>query len=153
MGNPPSSHWVVLSVSINKAEFESRSMVTNTVDLTFNHFTSSLSTQQMWQGEQARKDEGRPMVWETHKVCKEASHSWFASLYLPSPLTTNIENTLGHAATSTSLACKNEPEVGLRRFDSVHTSSASLASENEQKVCLYGILTQYQHYLLISKMC
>ena len=46
------------------------------------------------------------MVWETREVRKEVSHSWFASLYLPSLLTTNIENTLGHAAASTSLACK-----------------------------------------------
>jgi hypothetical protein len=56
-----------------------------------------------------RKDKGRPMVWETREVRKEVSHSWFASPYLPSLLITNIENTLGHAA-STSLACKNKPE-------------------------------------------
>jgi len=29
-----------------------------------------------------REREGRPMVWETRKVCEEVSHNRFASLYL-----------------------------------------------------------------------
>ena len=61
------------------------------------------------------------MVWETRKVRKEVSHSRFASLYLPSLLTTDIEKTLGHAASSTSLACKSEPEVGLCRISTPFT--------------------------------
>ena len=42
------------------------------------------------------------MVWETREVREEMNHNWFDSLYLPSPLPTNIENMLGHTPMSPS---------------------------------------------------
>ena len=36
------------------------------------------------------------MVWETRKVCDEASHNQFVCPHLPSLVSTNIENMLGH---------------------------------------------------------
>ena len=53
---------------------------------------------------------------------------------LPSLLTTNIENTLGHTAASTSLAGKSELEVDLWRFDSIRTTSTSLVCKSEPEV-------------------
>jgi hypothetical protein len=47
-----------------------------------------------------RKYEGRPMVWETREVREETNHNWFDSLYLPSPLPTNLENMLEHTPIS-----------------------------------------------------
>jgi len=43
-----------------------------------------------------RKQEGRPLVWETCKVCNETNHSWFVSFHLLPLPPTNLQNTSGH---------------------------------------------------------
>jgi hypothetical protein len=81
------------------------------------------------------------MVWETHKVCEEASHNQFASLYLlPHYLLTSktyqaTHRPLTHPADiprmkrragcrllslSTSLVCKLEPEINFHHLHLPH---------------------------------
>ena len=47
----------------------------------------------LWDG---RKQEGRPMVWETRKVRKEMNHSQFISIYTLPLLPTNLKNAPGY---------------------------------------------------------
>ena len=62
------------------------------------------------------------MVWETHKVRKEVSHSRFASLYLPSRLPTNIEKMLrnGNALPSCTL---HTAQCSTRLTPCLHTTT------------------------------
>jgi len=74
------------------------------------------------------------------KVCEEATHNRFASLYLPSLLPTNVENMLGHTLPSTCATQRSmtpllrffhlprlQERVGGGCFDAACTFSPSLA--------------------------
>ena len=65
-----------------------------------------------------KKQEGRPMVWETCKVCNEANHSWFASFLLPL-LPTNLQNTPGHV-----------PRTHLHLTKKPHSPMTSMSPHN-----------------------
>ena len=67
-----------------------------------------------------RKYEGRPMVWETRKVCKEVSHNQFTSSHLPSVLPTNIENMLGHALATSTPRIHATPPPPLNQCQRMH---------------------------------
>jgi hypothetical protein len=99
-------------------------------------------------------------VWETREARKEVSHSWFASPYLFSLLIPNIQNTLGHAV-STSLVCKNKPQryqpevvlccnpmpfacrTSLACKSELYTTTTSLAPKSEPEVDLWCIFMPF----------
>jgi len=87
-----------------------------------------------------REREGRPMVWETRKVCEEASHNWFASLgpyLLPHYLLTSKtrqdkHRPLMHPADVPRM--QSEPDVDRYRFATVSASSTSLVCKREPAI-------------------